>query len=115
VMLLGMAVWLLSRAFTLSFSVLAYGIALILAGYVIGMQLPSVIGWPRLNRFIGSVTGLTGLLFAVLAFTSVANLIFPDSVANNGMAQADGFVVVHNKAELAAALKAAKHESKPAL
>lgn len=115
VVMLLMAVWLVSRAFNLSLSVLLYGLLLMLAGYLIGVRLPGLIGWPRLNGFVGGVTGLTGLLFAILSFTPGANLLVPGSVGQTVAQSASSFVVVHNKSELTDALMAARDKGKPAL
>src|SRR5579885_767377 len=113
VLMLGMAVWMLTRISSATVIIVFCGVMLIGAALFFGVYLPRQAGQQRFNRRLGMAAGIAGLLLLAAGFTMPSIM---NSLARIGNpAVANSFIVVHSVADLKKQLSIAQTSHKPVL
>ena len=115
ILMLGMAIWLISRVISPMLVMVLWGILLLAIAIFLILYLPTVIGRRKLNRTIGFLVGLSGMLVVVAGIgmpTQLSNWIGAVPAMVN---HEKTFVVVHDISALQKQLLLAKQDKKPVI
>lgn len=116
ILMLGMAIWLLSRIAPQTLIVFLWGMLLLGTAVFLGFFLPHLIGWPTLNRLLGIFVGISGMLLMLGSSVSGSNILSTSQEPKQTAATAThAFIVVHNNAQLNKELARAEVARKPVL
>lgn len=111
ILMLGMAVWLLSRILSPMLTLLLYGLVLMISSLYIALYLPRIIGRKKLNLALGFVLGVSGM-WVLFGGINITNLFTPNT--QQQIAERS-FKVIHNIQQLNQQLALAKQASKPVI
>lgn len=110
IIMLGMAIWMLSRIATPVITNILLGLLLLSIAIFFAIYLPRHLGWYKLNRSLGFAVGLAGLLFIANSVITqpFSFLRIPTQIANQ-------FIIVHSVNDLNKQLLIAQTARKPVL
>ena len=111
ILMLGMAIWLLSRIFPHMIIMLLWGLLLIGVAIYFGVYLPKFMLQPRLGKVLGFLLGFSGILliFAEVSSSSYLHTALPNS-KHNMVNQEQSFIIIHNLDEFKQQLGIAKEK-----
>lgn len=111
ILMLGMAIWLLSRIISTTIVIVLWGVLLLGIALFFGFYLPGIVSQPKLHRSLGVLVGISGMLLMVGAVS------MPDVMnkwANAGtIAATKSFIVVRDVTDLEKQLSLAKAAHRP--
>lgn len=105
IFMVAMAIWLLSRILSSATTHLLFGLLLVGTALYIGLYLPHLIKFRKLNQTLGVLIGIAGIIMSLHAFQTTS---FSAETK-------DHFVVVQNASELKDQLLKAKASNQPVL
>jgi thiol:disulfide interchange protein DsbD len=116
VIMLGMALWLVSRIIPMHVMMVMWGLYLLGIALYFSLYLTRVIGRHKINHTLGFMTGVAGLLM-ILSTIGLPSLIgrWTNDVTVNAATMATNFVEVHGRDELNEQLAKAKAAGEPVL
>lgn len=116
VVLLGMAIWLLSRIMPMTMTFIVLGMYLIGIALFFSLYLTKVIGRHKINHTLGVTAGVLGVMMIVSTVGTPALVSrWTGDVGTPKIATTAEFTVVRSPQELMGALQAAKESNQPAL
>jgi len=113
ILMLGMAVWMLSRIVATPVIIKVWGLLLLGVALFFSLKLPRLIGRQRFNRSLGFLVGCSGM---VLMFGLTPPMLF-DKMMNNQHIETNAhtFILVRDVSELNKQLLIAKASHRPAI
>lgn len=111
VLMLAMAIWLVSRIANALIVYFLSGTLLIGAAIFLSLHLPRLIGRHRLNRGLGFIVGVSGMLIMVGGINISANPL----QHFNAMTAAQKFIIVRNESDLNKQLLIAQSKHQPVI
>lgn len=112
-MMLGMAIWMLSRIASFSIVIVSYSFLLFSLAWFFGLYLPRYIGQQVLNRGLGLVIATAGLMLLVGGMVQPA--LLTSWWQGSQSDAAEYFIVVHNVDDLTKQLSQAQAAHRPVI
>lgn len=115
ILMLGMAIWLLSRIVPTVITTILWGCLLIAVAAFLGIYLPRIVGRYKFNRSLGFVVGFSGMLVmfgGVAVPTSTLQWVTPHAAQQS---VSPSFTIVHNVADFNKELALARAANQPAI
>lgn len=116
-LMLGMAIWLVSRIISPFVTHILWGCLLIGIAAFFALYLPRLHGRHKFNRSLGFIVGFSGMLvmFGVGVPTSMTQWLAPGSALHSSIEASPNFKIVHNVSDFDQQLALARAANQPAI
>lgn len=116
-LMLGMAMWLLSRVYSLSVIIVFCAVLFVAAAIYFGVYRTRFEGRHTLNRMMGTISGIAGVLLLItVSVPSLMNTtVNAFTTTQLSVVEANKFTIVHNMEELNKQLSLAQSSGKPVI